>query len=1238
MTTNKRKDPAKDGDSTLNEKIPLDTKTEEKETKVSMRELFNFATSFDWTLMTIGIFCAMIAGAGMPVMTIIFGELVGVMSNWMYGLMTPDAFKKEIGRYALYFVYLAIAVLVTTYGYMCTWVYAGERQTRKIHIAWFDKLGAGEVTTRITSDTHLVQDGISEKAPQTINYIATFISAFIIAFTRNWKLTLVLCVIIPLIAISVGVLNFFNSKYVKKALDYYSLSGTLAEEVFSSIRTAVAFGQQKKLGDMYDVNIANAKKQGMKKSLLTGLGIGVIFLIIYAAYSLAFWFGGKLINNNELDVGQVMNVFFAVMIGAFSLGHIAPNLQAFSFAQGAASKLYEAIYRIPPIDSSSEAGIKPTQPTQGLIEARNIFFHYPSRPDVPILKGISLSIEPGHTVALVGASGSGKSTIIQLLERFYDPIQGGILLDGTPIEDLNVHWLRRQIGLVSQEPTLFRCTIAENVAHGLIGTPHENASPEKKMELIKEACKMANAHDFITMLPDQYDTHVGERGFLLSGGQKQRIAIARAIVKDPRILLLDEATSALDTQSEGIVQQALDRASSGRTTIVIAHRLSTIRNANQIIVMEKGDIVEQGTHKSLIEAKGAYYKLVELQKIARKDDDEVDGTLPPEDTDLSAVKSIDSQLRRKTTVQSMHSTGNQLSLENGDEEKNHSLIYVIYRVYLLSKPELSFMLLGLAGSVVSGLVTPIFAILFSKIIAVMSPTNPTLIKDINFWASMFLIIACCAFISNTAQGTFFGIAGERLIERIRSKTFNAMLRQEIGWFDRDSNNTGALVSALSTDATHVQGVSGVTLGTILQVFCTIVGGFIIGFVYGWKLTLVVVACVPVLMGAGVIRMKMMNGYQEQQKKAYEYSAQLACEAASAVRTVASLTREQDVCAMYHKELDGPVKEGIKNAFGSSFIFALSQAIVFLVNALGFWYGGTLIANGEYDLQKFMVIFMSIVFGAQSAGNIFSFVPDISKAKSAASHIINLLDRQPLIDVSTNEGDKVPAIEGRVTYNNVHFRYPTRPGVAVLRGLNLDIRPGQYAALVGPSGCGKSTVIGLTERFYDVLSGNVMVDGKDVRQMNINDLRKHIALVGQEPTLYDMTIRENICFGLVDRVPSQEEIEKAARDANIHDFIMGLPKGYDTPLGSKGSQLSGGQKQRIAIARALIRNPKILLLDEATSALDAESEKVGRTTIAKADVIYVFKNGVVNEQGTHEELMALKGQYYALVIQQDLGTN
>lgn len=257
-------------------------------------------------------------------------------------------------------------------------------------------------------------------------------------------------------------------------------------------------------------------------------------------------------------------MFLAVLIGSFSLALLAPEMQAVTHARGAAAKLYETIDRVPAIDSADPAGLKPTS-IEGHIEFKHVSFNYPSRPNVPIVKNLTLSFPAGKTAALVGASGSGKSTIVALVERFYDPQSGHVELDGHNLKALNLKWLRTQIGLVSQEPTLFATTIRANVAHGLIGTKYEHlpADSEEQFKLIKEACVKANCDGFIGNMPMGYDTLVGERGFLMSGGQKQRIAIARAIVSDPRILLLDEATSALDTQSEGIVQDALDKAAAG---------------------------------------------------------------------------------------------------------------------------------------------------------------------------------------------------------------------------------------------------------------------------------------------------------------------------------------------------------------------------------------------------------------------------------------------------------------------------------------------------------------------------------------------------------------------------------------------------------------------------------------------------------------------------------------------------
>ncbi|CAG8492585.1 15641_t:CDS:2 [Acaulospora morrowiae] len=1256
-----------------------------EETKISYFQLYSFATKKDWVIMIVGLAFSGAAGATMPLMTVIFGKMIDYFTYYQIGIITADYFSDRVNYYSLVFIYLAIVTFFSTYFYMAAWVYTGERITRQIrerylrailrqNIAYFDKLGAGEVTTRITSDTHLIQDGISEKFSLAFQYAAQFISAFIIAFTTSWKMTLVISCVIPLIAITSGIMNTLTAVFMKRSLDLYSLAGTIAEEAISSVRTAVAFGSQKKLSGLYESHLKSAKVEGRKRAILSGTTLGAIFFIIYCTYSLAFWFGSRLIIDKELTPGKVVNVFFAVLIGAFSLGNIAPDLQAFGFASGAGSKIFETINRVPTIDIASEDGEKP-EVFNGHIQLKDVSFIYPARPDQKTLNHVTLDIEPGTTVALVGSSGSGKSTIISLVLRFYDTVSGEVLIDGRDIKSLNLRWLRRQFSLVSQEPVLFNTTIAENVAHGLIGSKYENLPEEKKREMIEQACIMANAHGFIKKLPDQYETIVGERGFLLSGGQKQRIAIARAVIKDPKVLLLDEATSALDTRSEGIVQDALDKASKNRTTIVIAHRLSTIRNATKIVVMNQGVIVEIGTHDELMAKNGAYSKLVEAQRIqlfkeAEKNPEVLNSSMiPQEDEDVLLpsrskeeviIPEEDYLIDRVITNKSVSSailSRRQADIEAGTKyDYEYTTWELIKKVAKINRPEFPIMLAGLFAAIVCGCVYPVFAIIFAHIIESFSKPPDQLRHDASFWALMFIVIAVVTLICNFIQGAAFGFSGENLIQRVRSMSFASILRQDISFFDEEKNNVGTLTSSLSLDATHVNGLAGTTLGTLLQVSTTVIAGLIIGLSVGWKLTLVCMCCIPVLIGSGALRMKMLNGFQQKTKKSYEESAQVACEGAANIRTVASLTREEDLWNIYHHKLDEPMKQGFNNAFLASIVFAFAQCAMFLTNALAFWYGSKLFMSGEYDLLKMFVVFMAVIFGSISAGRVFAFAPDMVKAKSAAASIISLIERTPTIDTWSQSGQRLDEIEGLIEFDDVHFRYPTRPHVPVLRGLNIEIKPGQFAALVGPSGCGKSTTIGLIERFYQLTGGKVTIDGIDISTININNLREHIALVSQEPSLYNMTIRENILFGCrPEQNPTQEDIERVCRESNIHDFITGLAEGYDTPVGGKGTQLSGGQKQRIAIARALIRNPKILLLDEATSALDSESEKVvqealdkaamGRTTLAiahrlstiqNADVIFVIKDGKVAEKGTHQELIAQKGIYCTMVQEQHLG--
>lgn len=519
---------------------------------------------------------------------------------------------------------------------------------------------------------------------------------------------------------------------------------------------------------------------------------------------------------------------------------------------------------------------------------------------------------------------------------------------------------------------------------------------------------------------------------------------------------------------------------------------------------------------------------------------------------------------------------------------------------------------------------------------------------------MYLMLALVQFLAFVIQGVLFAKCSERLIHRVRDRAFRTMLRQDVEFFDRDENTSGVLTSFLSTETTHVAGLSGVTLGTILMVLTTLISAISVALAVGWKLSLVCISTIPVLLACGFLRFFMLAHFQRRSKRAYDSSASYASEAISAIRTVAALTREEDVLKQYRDSLAVQQRRSLISVLKSTALYAASQSLLFACFALGFWYGGTLIAKHEYGMFQFFLCFMAIIFGAQSAGTIFSFAPDMGKAHHAASELKKLFDRKPNVDTWGQDGEPLTEVEGILEFRDVHFRYPTRPEQPVLRGLNLIVRPGQYVALVGASGCGKSTTIALLERFYDPLSGGVYVDGKEISGLNINDYRSHIALVSQEPTLYQGTIKDNILLGTPKEDVTDEAIEFACREANIHDFIVSLPEGFNTVVGSKGALLSGGQKQRIAIARALIRDPKILLLDEATSALDSESEHVvqaaldkaakGRTTIAvahrlstiqKADVIYVFDQGRVVEQGTHSELMKKNGRYSELVKLQSL---
>ncbi|KAL4777234.1 P-loop containing nucleoside triphosphate hydrolase protein [Aspergillus nidulans var. acristatus] len=1240
--------------------------------KVGYFRIYSYATGWDLVLLVLGAVCAVGGGAALPLFTVFFGNITSTFRDVASYAMPYDEFYDTLTKNVFYFLYLGIGEFLTIGIATFAFVHTGNSITQKIrvrylqailqqNIAFFDSLGAGEITTRISGDMHLIQDGISEKASLVLTGVASFVTAFVIAFVKYWKLALISTSTLGALLLIMGIGSTVSVIYSKRSIECYGKGGSIADNVLNSIRTVAAFGAQETLAKKYEVHLRDAEKNGRIVQMTFALVIAGILGTMYLNYGLGLWMGSKFLVEDPKNVqpGDILTIMMSIILGSYALGNVAPNIQAFSDAVAAATKILGTIERESPLNPMSTEGEKLTS-VRGEIELRNIRHAYPSRPEVMVMDKFNLRIPAGKTTAFVGPSGSGKSTIIGLLERFYNPVAGAVLLDGHDIESLNLQWLRQQISLVGQEPQLFTATIYENIKYGLIGSDFEKESESAIRARVVKAARLADAHDFISRLPNGYETNIGS--LALSGGQKQRIAIARAIVKEPKILLLDEATSALDTKSEGLVQAALDRAAEGRTTIVIAHRLSTIKNAHNIVVMKGGKIAEQGTHSQLLEKKGVYASLVQAQSIKETavDDDGYDKELATlwfdeDDSDLDDYGTdggdgTDMQARLWKRESAMFPG------TAGPQSRRFSLWTLVKFIASFNRKEKYIMGLGLALSLFAGGVQPAQSVLLAKAVnAISTPVSQPekLRHDTNFWASMFLMTGLVTIFLFGSQGTLFAFSAEKLIRRARSSTFRVLLGQDITFFDEEDNTAGTLTSILATEIKNLAGISGATLGTLLIVTVNLFGSLTVAYALGWKLALVCSSAVPLLLLSGFLRTWILSRFQARGRTVYQKSASDVSEAVTAIRTVVSLTMEQVILNAYKSQTAKQVRSDIPTILRSSFLYASSEALQFFCMALGFWYGGTLLGHHEYSIFHFYVCFSEVIFGAQAAGSVFSRKPKIhghnvmrgrwagAKTSAATRNVLPLPPR---------------SLQGSIEFRNVYFRYPTRMTVPVLSGLSFSIRPGQFVAFVGASGCGKSTTIALLERFYNPLpgSGGIYVDGRDISSLDLQSYRRQLAFVGQEPALFQGTIKENILLGMEEGEVDDGQIIAACKDANIYDFIISLPQGFNTEVGSKGGMLSGGQKQRIAIARALLREPRILLLDEATSALDSESERVvqaaldtaarGRTTVAvahrlstiqRADVIYVLANGRIAEEGTHAELLRRRGHYYDLVNLQSL---
>jgi ATP-binding cassette subfamily B (MDR/TAP) protein 1 len=656
----------------------------------------------------------------------------------------------------------------------------------------------------------------------------------------------------------------------------------------------------------------------------------------------------------------------------------------------------------------------------GQIEFRDVHFHYPTRPNAKIFKGLNLNIQAGETLALVGPSGGGKSSVISLIERFYDPIEGGVFFEGNDIRELNIKSYRDQIGYVSQEPTLFNTTIAENIKFG---------KPDATQDEIEDAARQANAHDFIMSFPNGYDTEVGENASQLSGGQRQRCAIARAIVKKPKVLILDEATSALDTESERIVQEAIDRLmqSKNQTIIVIAHRLSTIVGADRIAVIADGVLKEIGSHSELMnKPDGRYKRLVEFQNMTGAEK-------------KAKVKKEDEEEEDKLIDTSSHHVAE--TEEEKQKEKEQS-----NRAKVLAKDDIGYFFVGAIGSILAGLVFPCWGIVFAYMIELLfrpvfncDPQDPEFATPFTqttyenyfylegfescpeYWKSeadaiqdlsLKVMYGWLGLMASTLLGNVllfygFGTATERMNKRVRDSIFVALMRQDMAYYD--THPIAKLSAQIEDDAAMMHSFSGEPIRTLTMTSASVLVGLILSFVMMWPFAAMTLLILPFLSFGAYMEMKMYMGEDEgaeAPKEGEDSAGAIVVETLLSIRTVASLAIQK----MRAEEYENALKREDPVSVKTNLLKGAATGLGFLVQLWGmgfmFWWGGWVLQNyGNFTYRQYLISMFSLLFSLSGMSVAFMGATDKAKAKVAADRIFALIDRESPINSISDEGKK-----------------------------------------------------------------------------------------------------------------------------------------------------------------------------------------------------------------------------------------